>query len=153
VPTGVGSLESKTSGSLVLFGAAAYLAFSFSCLAFNANLASSTSSGTALQIWAEALVVVVLGVALVVSGALIGLDRWPSYAGALGAFASILGALLIISYYLTAASVGINNASAGASASLIDIGTIIALFVGFPIGFMGSFGGLWKAEQDNAVSA
>ena len=138
---------------MVLFGAAAYLAFSFSCLAFNGNLASSTSSGTALQIWAEALIVVVLGATLVVSGALIGLDKWPAYAGALGAFASILGALLIISYWLTAATIGVSNSAGGASASLVSIGTVIALFLGFPAGFMGSFGGLWTAEQENAVSA
>lgn len=136
---------------MMVFGASVIVASGFLDIVFASNVSGSVPSGTYLQIWGGAIGIVSLGFVLIVAAVLVGLSRWPSAGVILGVLASILVALLTIGFVEAGISATVTWSQAQLS-GFMYFGSILALFVGFPFGMAGSFGGLKGPAAAEVVS-
>ena len=135
----------------MVFGASVFIASGFLDIIFASNLSSSVSSGTHLQAWGESIGIVALGFALIVSAVLVGASKWPSAGVMLGVLASLIAEVLPVGILNTPYSLNIGTIQAPAAA-YASFGSILALFIGFPMGMAGSFGGFKSPEKAEIVS-
>jgi hypothetical protein len=144
---------------LSVLGGTILMAYAFSALFYSDYLTSSTQleTGAFLSLWGDTYISLVVGVLVIVAGVLVDSKRmiakWAG--GIIGVSCSIGGAVNAL--VLTQAVVTFSgNASLSSEAShlgmatvFLFIGTIAALFVGFPLGFSGAISGVMAQEPEH----
>ena len=134
------------SGAAATLGAAVYLSCGLVAV-FSSSLissASTLSTGDYLLLWGEAIVMTLLGFLLLVSAFLVNSrDSLRQIVGfVMGSLVSVIGvidALSLINLTTGLVSQGIAyNPQLSIALAYLQIGVIITIFAGFPLGLVGS---------------
>jgi hypothetical protein len=142
-------------------GGSIFVALGFAALVTSNCLNSfQLDTGTFLKLWTATILVPLLGFVVILAGFLTASSgRTRRLAGgAMGVFASIIGAFVSIILITTTAGVdqtitssleyNASYAQFSVAYSILTIGSIIALFFGFPLGMFGSMPAIVEKEQE-----
>ena len=155
----------KSRQAAVVYGASVFLAYGFIAIVLGSLLSASISQTVGLytRYWGECILAILMGFFLILTWVLMSSRNTTraQMGGTVGVLASIIGAL--DSLVLLDTATGINYSPyfytsqlySGFPALVFDmltIGTMIVLFVGFPLGMAGSFGALAQQEGDEGSS-
>jgi hypothetical protein len=115
-------------------------------------------TGTFLRLWSATLLVLILGFVIILGGFLMAsTGRMKKVVGGiLGVLASFAAAFVTL--ILITTTVGINSYNIGSSAQLslaseiLFVGSILVLFVGFPLGMFGTVSAIAEREPEGETS-
>ena len=118
---------------------------------------SQLDTGTFLRLWSSTMLVLVLGFAVILAGFLMASKgRTRKLAGGiLGVLSSFIGAFVNLVLITTTAGINPNYglpAELGVAYELLIIGSIIALFVGFPLSMFGTVSSIVEREPESETS-
>lgn len=150
-------MRKTREGAYTVLGGSILLAYGFIGLATSNFLSSLTqlATGDYLRLWSLTILMFVCGFVVVLGGFLIAsTGRWKNLGGGiLGILGSLVGAILCLSLLLTV--VGLSQGAAASyspqfnmSSELLVLGSIPAMFVGFPLGMFGSVAGVFLEEPE-----
>jgi hypothetical protein len=158
-------LTPKFHVGAVIYGASVFLAYGFIAIFLGSLLSASISQTFDLYVrfWGESILAILMGFFLILAGWLIGSRNTASVriGGLVGTLASIIGTFDSLVLLNTATSISyspVYNANLIVSDLpslvfvMLFIGTMILLFVGFPLGMVGSFGALTREEGEEGSS-
>jgi MFS family permease len=140
-----------------VLGGSVLTALGFSALATSSYLNSNQlDTGTFLRLWTATILVLALGFVVILAGFLMASrGRMRRVAGGiLGVIASFACAFVVLILITTTAGItpsSFNNQEPIAFDILL-IGTIISLFVGFPLSMFGSVPAIVERERENESS-
>jgi hypothetical protein len=139
-------------------GGSILIAYGFIGLAASNFLSNLTqlATGDYLRLWSFTILTIVCGFAVILGGFLVASNgRWKNLGGGiLGLLGSLVGAILCLGLLFTVVglSQGVVGLSQGiqftTSYELLVIGSIPAMFVGFPLGMFGSVAGVFLEEPE-----
>jgi hypothetical protein len=151
-------LKARFQFATIGFCGAIYLVFGFVALNLASNLNSKLNSQTNLywRIWDESIAMEVLGLALFLAAFLVSYPKPTRLAagGLLGAVSSVLGALLAIDLLSAVVqySAWEQSLQAGFFQDMLTACLVGILLVGFPLGMVGSLGGIRNSRGEDARS-
>lgn len=140
--------------AFTVLGGAIILSFGFAGGVASSYLSSAVqlSTGMFLRIWAEAILGMVIGSVAIVGGGLMATEGKTAKesGGVLGIISSVAGAMdslvLLTTFVGAQTEVIVISPQLEVSYSVLYLGSILALFVGFPIVMFGSVAGLLYRE-------
>ena len=141
--------------AFTVMGGSISLALGFTALAASNYLSSNQlDTGTFLRLWASTLIVPILGFVVILAGYMMASQRRTRRVagGILGVIASVMNAFVVLA--LIAVTFGIGSgfsqpAQESVVLEILIIGSIVALFVGFPISMFGTVPAIVDRETES----
>lgn len=140
------------NAAFAVLGGSIYTAFGFVSFATNYFM-SSNRAGTGLtpELWASTIVALALGFVVILSGYLMASEgRGKRFNGGIAGVTASLAAPIVALIALTSTVKFSSTAAAtpqlGVTSELLFFGTIIALFIGFPLSMFGTVGAMTEAR-------
>ena len=142
------------------YSGAVFMVFGFIVLTVASNLSSMLNGNTNLylRVWGESIVMTVLGLVLFLAAFLVSYPKeiWLAVGGFLGAVSSVVGTLVaidllsVVVQYQGYAQTSQETFFEG----ILEVCFVAVLLVGFPLGMIGSLGGLRNSQAgaDSATS-
>ncbi len=135
--------------AFTVFGGSVLVAFGLVGIFSSGVLGSITtlSTGQFLGLWAETILALVFGFLAILAGPLLASenDGLRATGALLGIFSSLIGVIMVMLLLMGTEGLtsGISiSGQMNLSFSMLTIGAIVVLFVGFPLSLAGSVGGL-----------
>lgn len=153
---------SGKSAAFTVMGGSILTALGFAALVTSTYISSSQlDTATFLRLWSSTIIMLALGFVTLLGGFMIGTSgRMKRIAGAiLAVIASFAGAFVSLILVTTTAAIasGVINPNGAPQFALgyetLIIGTIITLFVGFPLSMFGTVNAITEREPETETSA